>query len=309
MANAVVSNQGQINGAGATDATFLKVYSGELLATFQKASKFLDKHTIRSIEFGKSATFPVVGQNSASYHTAGTEILGNAVLQTEKVIAIDDLLISSAFTASIEDAKNHYDFRSQMVEEAAYALSDKFDQNVAQVGVLAARASASIPGVTFGGTVLTQATFSTDSAVLAAGIFNAAQALDEKNVPADGRFCFLRPKEYNLLAQNVTVINQFYGGAGMISEGTVLKFAGITIVKTNNLPSTNITTGPAAYQGNFSTTVGLVMHPKAVGTVKLMDLATEMNYDFRRLGHLVVSKYAMGHGILRPECSVELKTA
>jgi hypothetical protein len=111
------------------------------------------------------------------------------------------------------------------------------------------------------------------------------------------------------LAQNTTLINQWYGGQGAISDGTILKVAGITVVKTNNLPSTNVTTGPAAYQGNFATTVGLVMHENAVGTVKLLDIATEMDYDIRRQGTLIVAKYAMGHGILRPECAVELKTA
>ena len=308
MSNANVSYQGQSNGAGATDATFLKVYAGEVAATFQTQSKFLDKHKVRTIGFGKSASFPVVGQNSASYHTAGNEILGNTVLQGERVIAIDDLLISSVFTSNIDEAKNHYDFRGQMTTEAAYALANQFDKNVAQVGVLAARASATLTGG-FGGTVLTQANFTSDATVLAAGIFDAAQALDEKNVPDMGRYIFLKPSEYYLLAQNTTLINQWYGGQGAISDGTILKVAGITVVKTNNLPHSNVTTGPAAYQGNFSTTCGLVMHESAVGTVKLLDIATEMDYDIRRQGTLIVAKYAMGHGVLRPECAVELKTA
>jgi hypothetical protein len=40
--------------------------------------------------------------------------------------------------------------------------------------------------------------------------------------------------------------------------------------------------------------------------VKLMDLSTEMEYSVRHQGTLIVAKYAMGHGILRPECAVEL---
>jgi hypothetical protein len=52
-----------------------------------------------------------------------------------------------------------------------------------------------------------------------------------------------------------------------------------------------------------------VFQKTAVGTVKLMDLAMESAYDIRRQGTLFVAKYAMGHGVLRPECSVELKKA
>jgi hypothetical protein len=51
------------------------------------------------------------------------------------------------------------------------------------------------------------------------------------------------------------------------------------------------------------------MHPQAMGTVKLMDLSSEMEYDIRRQGTLMVSKMAVGHGILRPECIYEIKKA
>jgi hypothetical protein len=39
-----------------------------------------------------------------------------------------------------------------------------------------------------------------------------------------------------------------------------------------------------------------------------MDLAVESEYDIRRQGTLIVAKYAVGHGYLRPDCAVELKT-
>lgn len=51
------------------------------------------------------------------------------------------------------------------------------------------------------------------------------------------------------------------------------------------------------------------MVPSAVGTVKLLDLAVEGEYQINRQGTLIVAKYAMGHGILRPECAIELSKA
>ena len=45
---------------------------------------------------------------------------------------------------------------------------------------------------------------------------------------------------------------------------------------------------------------------EAIGTVKLLDLATESDYQIERQGSLFVAKYAMGHGVLRPECAVEV---
>ena len=50
-------------------------------------------------------------------------------------------------------------------------------------------------------------------------------------------------------------------------------------------------------------------HGSAVGTVKLLDLATESEYQIERQATLFAAKYAMGHGVLRPECAVEVFTA
>lgn len=55
MANATILNFGQINGSGALDALFLKVYGGEVFAAFQTALKTMDKHYVREIQSGKSA--------------------------------------------------------------------------------------------------------------------------------------------------------------------------------------------------------------------------------------------------------------
>jgi len=60
---------------------------------------------------------------------------------------------------------------------------------------------------------------------------------------------------------------------------------------------------------NLTNYEGLVCHPSAVGTVKLLDLAVESEYDIRRQGTLMVAKYAMGHGVLRPEAAVGIKEA
>lgn len=308
MSAATPSRLGQVNGAGATDALWLKVFGGEVMAAFEEATVFLDKHNIRTISSGKSAQFPAIGKTTAAYHTPGAEIVGTAINHAERVITIDDLLLADAFIANIDEAKNHYDVRSVYSQELGRALSNTFDRNIAQVGILAARASATVTGGN-GGSALTNAAMATDGEVLAAQIFAAAQKLDEKDVDENDRYAFVKPAQYYLTVQTTKVINRDWGGSGVYADGKVMKVAGISYVKTNHLPSTDISTGPTAYQGDFTNTVALVMHKSAVGTVKLLDLKMESDYDIRRQGTLMVAKYAMGHGILRPEGAVELKSA
>ena len=117
MANATVSFLGQTNSSGDANALFLKVFAGEVLASFQRQNKMLPLTTVRSISQGKSAQFPLVGLASAEYHTAGAEINGTAIKHAERVITIDDLLISHAFISNIDEAKNHYDVRSIYSQE------------------------------------------------------------------------------------------------------------------------------------------------------------------------------------------------
>jgi hypothetical protein len=315
MANATVLNIGQINGAGVTDALFLKVFGGEVMTAFEEANVVMDKHTVRQIASGKSAQFPATWKVSAAYHTPGAEIVGQTSNLNERIINIDDVLLASVFIANIDEAKSHFETRSEYAKQCGLALSYQWDKNVLQTGVLAARASATVTGG-FGGTQLTSTTtlYRTSATDLAAGIYAAVQAMDEKDIPeGDTKYCFVRPAQYYLLAQSTALINRDWGGMGAYAEGTILKIGGAPIVKTNHLPITDLTASQVAamkntYNADFSKTAALVMTKSAVGTVKLMDLATEMGYDMRRQGTLLIAKYAIGHGILRPECSVELKT-
>lgn len=312
MSNATPSRVGAINGGVDKDALFLKVFAGEVLTTFAEKNVMMDKHSVRTISNGKSAQFPVTGTFSAEYHTPGNEILGSSMNHAERVITIDDLLIAHTFIANIDEAKNHYDVRANYSTKIGEALANTADKHLLQNVVLAARAAATVTGGQ-GGSRITNASMATDSDVMIAALFEAAQKLDEKDVPENDRYVILKPAQYYKLAQNTKVLNKDWGGAGVYADGKVLRVAGITIVSSNHVPTTNITTGVESgtstrYAVDARTTVGVVFHKEAIGTVKLLDLAMESEYDIRRQGTLMVAKYAMGHGILRPECAIELAT-
>jgi len=316
MSNAIPSRVGQSNVSGDALALFLKVFAGEVMAAFEEMNMALPMFVQRNISSGKSAQFPVTWKATAAYHTPGNEIMGQQIKHAEKVINIDGLLLSDAFIASIDEAMNHYEVRSIYTKEMGYALANQADKNVLQLAVLAARASATITGGS-GGTALTQAGYDTTADTLAQGVYDAAQTLDEKFVPDFGdRTAFMRPKHYNLLVQSTKSINRDWnepgGSNGAFSTGKVMRVANVVIKKTMHLPNSVISALPGAnntYEGDFSNVCAVIVHKMAVGTVKLLDMALENQYDIRRQGTLFVAKYAMGHGILRPECAVELKKA
>lgn len=306
--DAIVSRLGQQNASGSVDALFLKVFAGEVMTAFAETNVAKERHLVRSIASGKSAQFPATWKASAEYHTPGAEITGGKIKHNERVITIDDLLISPVFIASIDEAKNHYDVRSIYSVEAGRALANKYDDNVLRNGLLSSRASATIDDG-YGGGNVTSANCKTTVADLLAAILDAGQILDEKDVAEADRAVFLRPAQYWLLLESEKVINKDYGaGIGDLRSAKVWRLGDLEIVKTNHLPITDLSADDK-YPIDASNTAALVMNRMACGTVELIGLAIESEYDIRRQGTLIVSKYAVGHGILRPECAVEIDTA
>lgn len=343
-----------------SDELFLKVFSGEIISTFEEMNLMMPLHRVRTISSGKQAQFPVVGVASAQYHTPGESLLsqgattgygnttsnstaamsvafdggtakyGTRFRHTEKTISIDDILVASTFVADIDEMKNHYDVRSIYAKELGRALAYTADKNLIRTVIAGARRAADRFGgsdsIYLGARIdLGDATIT--PAELIDGIFTAAQNMDEKNVPADGRYCILTPANYYKLVNadgSKIAINQDTGGVGSFAKGQIVEIAGIRILKSNHIPTasetsaTNVhnsglikndifgTNGVGYGQADFSTTQGVIFQTEAVGTVKLMDIAVDTDYITERLGTLMLAKYAMGHDVLREECCYEL---
>ena len=302
---------------------FLQVFGGEVLQTFETTTVMKDKQMIRTISSGKSASFPTSGVAGVAYHTPGEDIATEAsstylsnIKHNEKVIYSDKLLLSSVFVDKLDEMKNHYDVRSIYAQEIGRALANQFDKNLLGLAILAGQASATTG-------MPTKSTVSADAAYTGAGIvdglYKAAAALDKNNVPSEDRFAVVTPDDYWTIvnsSKGQALIDRDFGGDsnGTYYEGKLLKVAGFALVKSNNAASvlkTNVSTSGQqnAYHGNFTNVQCVAFHKSAIGTVKLMDLAMESEYDIRLQGNLMVAKYAMGSGILRPESSVVLATA
>ena len=143
--NASLSRLGSINGvqynAGSASgnferesANFLKIFSGEVLTTFNRETIFKDLTMKRTISSGKSASFPITGRFSSRYHRPGDFITGqgNKGMIGEKIITIDDLLIADASIYDLDEAKLHWDVRSIYSTELGRALARAYDQRLAR---------------------------------------------------------------------------------------------------------------------------------------------------------------------------------
>jgi len=303
----------------------------------------MSRHKVRTISEGKTARFPSTWKTTAYTHVPGQILVPNAIEHAEMTISIDDLLVAPVFIDRLDEAKNHYEVRREYSKQVGEVLGNTMDKNVLRVMMKAAATTTRHTGGE-GGSILGAASanvISGDLEVLIDAIFASLKRLDEKNVPGVGRQIFVRPLEwYGLLragsalvttpappaaGQNLSpigsIMNRDLGGNGNLTEGTMPHIGGAELIKSNNIPQANETTGNfidsshadyipnTDYRVDSTDVMALVNTGDCVGTVKLLDLAMEQEYDITRQGHLIVGKYAVGHGVLRSECAVTISDA
>lgn len=327
LANAnTISRPGEDSMVAGTNPTelFLKKFAGEVLTTFETEAVMKDLTQTRTIANGRSAQFPVTGIALSKYHTAGESVIEtngylNSFAHTEKVITIEGLLTSSAMIYNLDEAMNHYDVRSIYSTEIGRALAKAYDQAVAQTIIRAARSASNFAagGAEQNWSANAQSVdvnnSKTDGSVLLSAVLDALLKLDERDVPSEGRVIAVRPAQYWKLVEALTKGDfkvPYTGETGIFEQGKVAIVGGAKVVKSNNIPSTDLTADtsiPSDRRLNYSANSAIVFHPNATGVVKLLDVAVESEYQIERQATLVVGKYAVGHGILRPECAYEIR--
>ena len=201
-----VSYAGASNGGSDKRALFLKLFTGEVYEAFRNSTIARELVQRRSLTGGKEAQFIHTGAMTASYHTPGTQILGNSAgnpLAAETTIAMDNLLISSAFVAKIDEVLSQYDLRGPISRQIGQALAEHYDRRIFRVLDKASTASTPVTGQPGGFTVALGASKQYDAQALVDGFFAAAAVLDERSAPRDGRCAVLSPRQYYALVSNV----------------------------------------------------------------------------------------------------------
>lgn len=226
----LISNPGLQQGDTDVRELYLKVFSGEVLTQWREKNVTRGLITLRTIPFGKSAQFPVLGKGYASVHTPGTNMLdtsgvtsrtstdptGSAIQlpnqfsHNERLIAIDNKLISSVMISDVDEMLNHYDVRSLYAMELANALANAFDRTAILSLIYAARIRSNNaqlvtgePGGGYNGDGGCYGIGATPTgAAISDVLFKVAQRFDEIDLPKEGRICLLPPQAYYALIKD-----------------------------------------------------------------------------------------------------------
>jgi len=334
MANAQGGQQiGKDQGKGQTDAdklkNFLKVFGGEVLTAFMRRAVTMDKHMVRTIQNGKSASFPVMGRTAGYYLAAGESLddKRGEIKHSEKVIQIDGLLASDVLIYDIEDAMVHYDVRAEYSAQLGEALAIAADGAVlaemAKLCNLPAAANENIAGLGTA-TVLpigTKAALEADAEAMGKAILKgltvARGKLTRNYVPSTDRKFYTTPENYSAILAALLPNAANFSALTDPETGNIKNVMGFEVIEVphltvggagDDLAGTNRKHAfPATAAGDvkvaLDNVVGLFNHRSAVGTVKLRDMALERARRAEYQADQIIGRYAMGHGGLRPEAA------
>lgn len=267
----------------------------------------------------------------------------------ERLIWVDKMLTSSVFIARVDELINHYDVRSIYSTELGRAMAKKFDEQLLLLAVIGAytepddqtTTNLKAAFVPYGGSIVqTPGPGGTSASDILKGIRVAMQTLDEQDIPPDDRAIIVSPETfYKIIEQKDMIDRDVSPDNGSMAGGTAFSAWGGQLVVSNHIPAsddhddeTNRHTGAATGEGNQyvinlenggtnniaevpaasgtgANIKAVVLQKSGLGTVKLMDMSMESEYQVERQGTLFVSKYAMGHGLLRPESCAVVQTA
>lgn len=330
MANTTPTYQGKANFGGDEDALFLKMFSGEVLRTFNQKNKLLPMIKTKTIGAGKTFSWPKVSQAVANYHVRGQDILtpGNNYIHdfenNEVLINVDKVLLAATVVDEWEELVNHYDARSIYAAELGAALATRMDKQLFGLMINSAREQATLSTQRSGanpdyeqtikdGTIITSLNSGTSASAMLDALIAGATAFAEKDVPMDEIYFFVRPAMYFQLAKLPELVNRdFATDNGGPVEGKVFRGYGFNIMFSNNIPDGNVSADAGennTYSGNFSTTTAVGFHKEAIVTVMRRGIVSRADYQERNLATLLQSHLVCGHGTLRPECAIEVRTA
>lgn len=311
--------QGAKQNTGDQLALFLKVFNGEVLTAFTRASKVMNNHMIKTIDSGKSTSFPVMGRGKAHYLPAGSNLddLREAIPHNEVVINIDGLLTSDVLITDIFEAMNHYDVRGEYAKQLGEALAIAADgATVAEIAKLVKANTENITGLGKGIVVEKTITggaginYETGKAVID-GLLEMKAKWTTQYVPEEERFAYITPEVESAIITSKDAINRDYGAVASIVDGNIDKLCGFKIIAVPHLKAGGadktgmLGTSPEGHEfpTDYAGALAVCAHRTAVATVKLKDLQLEHARRPEMQADMIIAKNAVGHGGLRPEAS------
>ena len=291
---------------------FAKKFSTDVLKYFMDTNIAKALITNKSIQSGKSESFPVVG-NAVAVDIAndGGSLAVQNLRATEREISIGDLTVAHAWITDLDKAMVHYDSQSAQSESIGRALAKKVDQDIILEVIAAGAIVDAASSLAAGLKVFSDDVFTSEistSLATGAAVYNACVLAvtekSEKDTVGEPIFMF-RPAQYYMLLNNPSQTGLTWVNDEYAQSGKVPMLLGHRVVTSPHFPAQTGIGGIMA-TGDVG---GVLFSKECVAQLELMSVSTRVDYIPERLSNLVVGKMAVGYGVLNHACAINIKSS
>jgi len=285
-----------------------ELWSDEVIAGYKKNLVLANLVTRMSHKGKKGDTvhIPAPARGSASAKGAGAQVTLIAPSHSEVQVSINSHYEYSVLIEDIVEVQALQSLRRFYTDDAGYALATRVDSDLfaqaesLQGGTVGGSGASAWEKAVIGGdgTTLYTGNSSNASDIGDAGIRKMILALDNADVPMDGRSLVIPPIAANdLLGINRFTEQQYIGSGDAIKTGKIGMIYGVDVYVSSNCPTVSPASGGDAR-------IGLLLHKDALVLAEQMGVRSQTQYKQEYLGDLFTADTLYGVAELRDNAGI-----
>lgn len=268
---------------------FVTLFESEVKQAYQAESLLRGTCRTRTGVQGNTVKFPKIGKGVATVRVPQTDVTPLNVTYSQVTATMSDY-IAAEYSDIFHQSHINFDERRELVEVVSKSIARRMDQII--IDALDAASSPSTVATSIGG-----AGTNMNIEKLRA----TAKALNQKNVPSEGRYLLMHASQLDALLGETEVTSSDFASVKALVQGEINQFMGFTVLTMGDRDEGGIP--------KPSTRTCFAWHKDALGYAESMAQKSEVNYVPEKTSFLVSSMFSAGsvaiddEGIVKISCT------
>lgn len=275
--------------AQSVSTAFVTLFESEVKQAYQAEAILRGTMRTRTGVQGNTVKFPKIGKGVATVRVPQSDVTPLNVTYSQVTATMSDY-IAAEYSDVFQQSHINFDERRELVEVVSKAIARRMDQIC--IDALNAASSPSTVGTNIGGTA---------SNMNVAKLRAAAKAMNENNVPSEGRYMLIHASQLDSLLSETETTSSDFATVKALVRGEISSFMGFNFIQIGDRDEGGLP--------KPSTRSCFAWHKDSMGYAESMAMKTEVNYVPEKTSFLVSSMFSAGavaiddEGIVKISCT------
>lgn len=268
---------------------FVTLFDEEVKQAYQGEALLRGTMRTRTGVQGNTVKFPKIGKGVATVRVPQTDVTPLNVTYSQVTATMSDY-IAAEYSDIFHQSHVNFDERRELVQVVSKAIARRMDQLC--IDALDAASSPSTVATSVGGSA---------SNMNIEKLRAAAKALNDKNVPAEGRHLLMHSSQLDAMLGETEITSSDFATVKALVRGEVTSFMGFNIITMGDRDEGGVP--------KPSTRTCFAWHQDSMGYAESISQKSEVNYIPEKTSFLVSSMFSAGavaiddEGIVKISCT------